>query len=171
MMSNYSIFGPYNIPIQSKPSGRRISEFDTFWNKANELRKKCGCYVFAMSSSRNLIPYYVGKTTKGFEKECFSSHKMEKYNEALSEYKKGQPVMFFVVHPIRKGKLNEREIGGIEDFLIQLSVARNDGLLNIKGAKQPTWSISHVIRGRKGKPSKATQKFKKMLGIDKNVAK
>ena len=166
-MNNYSVFGPYNIPIKLKPNGRRIGELDTFWNEVHELTDRCGCYVFAMSVSRGFVPYYVGKATKGFKKECFSSDKPNKYNEALSEYKRGRPVMFFVAHPIKKGKLNEREISDIEDFLIQLSIARNDALLNIKGTKQPEWSISHVIRGRKGKPSKAEQKFKKMLGIDK----
>ena len=40
------------------------------------------------------LPYYVGKTSKEFKKECFASHKIEKYTEILGQ--KGIPFMYFI---------------------------------------------------------------------------
>jgi hypothetical protein len=164
-MGKYIVYGPYRIPVDKRPAGRRIGDLEIFWKDANTLKKKCGCYVFGMSASGSLTPYYVGKTTRTFEKECFSSHKIEKYNEALCEYKRGRPVMFFVAALNKKGIANGRVISAIEDFLLQVGLARNEELLNIKGTKKANWSITHVVRGGFGKPTKAERKFKSMMGL------
>lgn len=167
-MSEYTVYGPYRIPVDKRPAGRRVGDLEAFWIDAISLKKKRGCYVFGMSASGGLIPYYVGKTVKIFEKECFTSHKIEKYNEALCEYKRGRPVMFFVTAPNKKGIVNGREIKIIEDFLIQVGLARNEELLNIKGTKKAKWSITHVVRGGIGKPTKAERKFKSMMRLGRD---
>jgi hypothetical protein len=73
--------------------------------------------------------------------------------------------MFFVTAPSKKGVANGREIKTIEDFLIQVGLARNEELLNIKGTKKAKWSIAHVVRGGIGKPTKTERKFKSMMGL------
>jgi hypothetical protein len=90
---------------------------------------------------------------------------MEKYNEGLARYMRGLPVMYFVVQPADRGPVNEREIKDVEHFLIQLGVAKNPDLLNIRGVQQPRWSISCVVRGQQGRPSEAGKGFAKMMGI------
>ena len=164
-MSEYTVFGPYRIPVDKKYVGRRIGDFAAFWDTASDFKDMVGCYVFGMSAGKGIVPYYVGKTTKCFEAECFTSHKTEKYNEALSEYKRGRPVMFFVTAFKKKGKMNRKEIHLMEDFLIQVGLARNEQLLNIKGTKQERWSITHIVRGGIGKPTKPEGKFKSMMGL------
>lgn len=166
-MTEYKVYGPYKVPVIKKPAGRRIGEIVDFWNtkKTRRLTKRCGIYVFGMRAGRGIVPYYVGKTTNKFEFECFQPHKLDKYNEALTEYKRGRPVIFFLARPIKRGVVKEKEIGQIEDLLIQLASVRNRELLNIKGKKRPKWSIAGVIRGTQGQPSIATKSFKKMMNM------
>lgn len=170
-MAEHNVFGQFRVPVEDKPAARRIGDPNKFWKdvqdhknkKVRSLANKCGVYVFGMRAAGGIVPYYIGKTTKSFEKECFQVHKLDKYNDALSEYKKGTPVMFFIVSP--KPAAKDGEIRLIEDFLIQLGVARNEKLLNFRGiAKPPSWSIKGVIR-HKGKPPKSAQEFKRMMNI------
>ena len=169
-MSEFTVKGPFAIPVKSTRGGARRIDAEglpDFWEDAEPSADRPGCYVFAMRAGKGFTPYYIGKATKSFAGECFTSHKVIKYNEALASYRKGRPVLFFVVHPIQKGALNKKVISKIEGFLIQLGVARNPDLLNIQNTRQDKWAIAGVVRGRRGKPSTAAQAFKKMMGIGK----
>ena len=164
-MTEYEIHGPFKVPIEKKHAGRKIGDPERFWERADHMRKKKGIYVFGMRAGKGIVPYYVGKTIKGFEKEIFHFHKLDKYNEALLEYRRGKPVLFFIARPIKRGQIKKKEVGKIEDFLIQVGVARNRDLLNVKGTKQPKWSIAGVIRANQGQPTTAAKKFKAMMNL------
>ena len=168
-MASFKINGPYPLRFEKRKGGRTLC-FDGFWEEGSEasyLGSECGCYVFAIVSGGGVQPIYIGKATKTFKQETFNPTNMYKYNHGFSEYAKGTPVMFFVVHPKQKGPTNSKEIGEIEDFLIQAGVAKNPGLQNVKGTSCPTWSIKGVIRSGVGKRSKSETSFGRMFAIHK----
>lgn len=163
-MAIFSVEGPCKVPFDDKPGGRVIVEdLAEFWNRNKKVKNAKGCYVFARRASKGFVPLYVGKTTRTFEQECFTDHKLNHYHRALADYAKGTPVMFFVYLGKAKGAPNKRDIGELEEFLIQVGRTINDRLRNIQGNDAPTWGIKGVLRGGKGKASSAAKEFKKLL--------
>lgn len=165
------VFGPFKVPSQRHKSGagRMIGrEHDIpFWNKANSplLKRKQGCYIFALRAGRGATPWYVGKAGKSFQQECFTPDKLNKYNEALFKGKKGTPVLFFVALPDKKKKIAASIIKDIETHIIRLAKDANPHILNKSKTKSPRWGIERVIRGKQGKPNSNETAFRKMLGL------
>ena len=165
-MTSFEVHGPFEVTYEKRKGGRTLV-FDDFWSEnadAIYLAEECGCYVFAIRN-RGLTPIYVGKATKTFEQETFNSTNRHKYHNGFSEYGKGTPVMYFVVHPTQKGPTNGKYIAEIEDFLIQAGVVTNPNLQNVKGTQRPRWSIKGVIRSGAGKRSDAEKQFSKLFDI------
>lgn len=160
-MTAFKVEGPFDVPMEPQVESKMVAEdvSSLFWKKHTSLKTKKGCFVFALRAGKGMTPLYVGKTNNSFEKECFTDHKLKHYNYALASYKKGTPIMFFVVYPAKKGKPNASEIGDLEDFLIQVGRRVNPDLRNIKGAAQPTWGIKGAIRGGEGKPNSSASSF------------
>lgn len=166
-MASFSVHGPFRVNFEKRKGGRTLT-FEDFWlpgSDAHYLSDECGCYVFAIRAGSGLQPIYVGKATKTFEQETFNPANKHKYHNGFSEYGKGTPLMYFVVHPHQKGRVNCKQITEIEDFLIQAAVAKNPNLQNVRGAQLPQWSIKGVIRSGVGKPSKAEVDFAKLCDI------
>lgn len=168
-MTQFTTHGPFVIPTAKLAAGRSItkSEISKFWIQNPHYASCVGCYVFGVRAGKGITPLYVGKSTKSFQTEAFEYHKLSKYLPALTSYKRGTPVMFFVVYPQKKGKLNISHITALEKFLIQQGVAANPLLLNISHAKVPRWGIAGVIRSDTKKPSDAAVSFKSLLGFKK----
>jgi len=166
-MTEYSVHGPYKIPVIKKHAGRSIGSSTDFWdnNQIAQIGNRCGVYVFGMRAGKGIVPYYVGKTTNSFANECFHPHKLVKYNEALTEYRSGRPVMFFLARPIKRGQIKKKEIKQLEDFIILIASTKNPGLLNIRSRKKPKWAIAGVIPGTQGQPSREAKKFKSMMNL------
>jgi hypothetical protein len=166
-MSTFVVHGPFEVSHEKKKGGRTLV-FDNFWEEDSEasfLRSERGCYVFAMRTGGGLQPIYVGKATKTFKQEVFNPTNKHKYHNGFSDYARGTPVMYFVVHPSQKGPTNATQIGRIEDFLIQAGVAKNPGLQNVRGVLRPKWSIKGVIRGGVGKRTEAEVEFGALFDI------
>ena len=111
-MTLYTVYGPHKIPTKRLHKGRRIEEPDEFWQQSSELeslRNRQGVYVFGMRAGLGITPYYVGKTVREFEDECFAYHKLDKYHEAINN-QAGKPVMFFIARPIGRGKIQSKQI-------------------------------------------------------------
>lgn len=164
----FEVLGPYPIPFEKRRGGRHIpSMCPDFWEAHPNVANRRGCYVFAMRAGRGFRPVYVGKAVKQtFSSECFAAHKTgEHYNPALLDTLKGTPVMFFVALPAGRGKPNAKRIADLESFLIQLGVARNPDLSNIRGRSEKQWSIRGVVRGKRGKPSASAAALKGMLHV------
>lgn len=165
-MSTFTVHGPFELDFEKRLGGRTLI-FDEFWSEgsvAAHLGGERGCYVFAISN-KILTPIYVGKATKSFKLETFNQANKHKYHSGFSGYAKGKPLMFFVVHPTQKGKTNSKQIGQIEDFLIQAGVAKNPGIQNVKGTGQPNWRIKGVVRGSAGRRRTAETSFAKLFDI------
>jgi hypothetical protein len=171
-IGSFVIHGPFKVNFENRGAGRTLV-FDDFWSKdaeAYHLAEERGCYVFAIRN-RGLTPIYVGKAAKSFKQETFNAANRYKYTDGFSEYAKGTPLIYFVVHPTQKGPTNNKEIEAIEDFLIQAGVARNPDLQNVKGALQPSWSIKGVVRSGRGKRNEAEVGFSSMFDIRPKHAK
>lgn len=116
-MTEFEVFGPYEVPTQDKLQGRYIkSGCPQFWADKESLADKRGCYVFCIRASKGFRPVYVGCTTEmSFRKESFGHHKVaDHYLPALMDVRKGTPVMFFIVPKARKGKLNAKNVKELE---------------------------------------------------------
>jgi len=167
MATIFSIEGPFEIPCYEGKGGRTITEEDgrTFWDEHDHLGGHRGCYVFGIRAGKGLTPGYVGKATRGFRQEVFSHHKLTRYQQFLADYGKGTPVLFFVVAPRRKGAPNAAHIRELEEFLIQVALAANSDLLNIKGTRTEEWGIGGVLRSGKGKPSSSAREFRRLMKL------
>jgi hypothetical protein len=99
------------------------------------------------------------------KQETFNGANRHKYHVGFSAYGKGTPVMYFVVHGTQRGQTNKKQIGEIEDFLIQAGVAKNPRLQNLQGTQQPKWSIKGVIRSGSGNRADAAKQFSKLFDI------
>jgi hypothetical protein len=165
-MPIFNVHGPFKVPVYEGKAARTVTsdEGQAFWIKNTSLAKRRGCYVFGIRSGGGVTPIYVGKATKSFKQEVFQPHKLTKYQQALADYLKGTPVLFFLAPPATKGAPNVTSIGELEEFLIQTAVLKNPDLLNVKGTKKADWGIAGIIRGGVGKPSKAAQALKSSLG-------
>jgi hypothetical protein len=166
-MAEFVIEGPYSIPFEWRP-GSRVLLHKEFWKQSRNLRAlqaERGCHVFAIRAGRGSTPLYVGKATKSFKQECLTPGNVRKLLDGLAAYAKGTPVLFFVRHPSQRGKTNEKQIGEIENFLIQNASIRNPSVQNIHGKGAPKWKIRGVVRGDKGKPRSAESKFRRLMGL------
>lgn len=166
-MTEFAVSGPKVIDVYKGVAGRIITDDNIaeFWRSNRSLATKIGCYLFAIRAGKGYAPIYVGKATKGFKQETFTPHKLSKYQQAMVDYSKATPVMFFIVYPRKKGPTNEKQIKKLEEFLIQTSVAANPDLMNIRGIKSQSWSIKGVLRSSKGPPTIDAKELKKTLNI------
>ncbi|GAA5138577.1 hypothetical protein [Alloalcanivorax gelatiniphagus] len=166
-MTSFTVDGPHEIEWENRKGGRQLV-FDNFWNdgsKASHLAAERGCYVFVIRSGGGLTPVYIGQASVSFKQETFNPSNRHKYQNGFSNYAKGTPLMYFVVHPNQQGVTNKTQITEIEDFLIQAGVAANTELQNVKGTQKPKWSIKGVIRSGVGKRSSAEVEFRKIFNL------
>jgi hypothetical protein len=166
-MTEFTVVGPLGVSYYSGKGGRTIRDEDVekFWDTYRRYKKRRGCFVFAMRAGKGFTPGYVGKATKKLQQEVFAHHKLTRYQQFLAEYARGTPVMFFILAPERQGKPNNSQIGQVEKYLIDLALTANPDLLNEKGRNRAKWGIKGVIRGGKGKTSRGTKDFRRMLDI------
>lgn len=164
----FTAHGPFDVPVESGATGRRFL-LDEVWRNDPQLEalaRRCGCYVFAVRGVKGIItPHYVGLTRKRFDREVFNRTNLPKYLSALSDHRRGRPVLFIIAHP-HQAKINGTYIGEVENFLIQAGWARNPALQNKKGIHRPKWLIRGVIRSI-GKPSQAARQLRSVMGIRK----
>jgi len=167
MKTVFSVEGPFEVPCYQGKASRIVTEenADEFWAQYTELGRKRGCYVFGIRAGKGFTPGYVGKATKSFGQEVFTHHKLTRYQLILADYLRGTPILYFLCLPKKAGKPNESHMGQLEKFLIQVGVAANPDLLNIKGTKMEEWGITGVLRGGHGKPKKSARSFAQMMKI------
>jgi len=162
----FSVLGPFRVPFDEGKAAKVVAARHgvTFWKAHLSVATRRGCYVFGIRAGGGATPWYVGKATKSFKQETFTPHKLSKYAEALANSLKGTPIMYLIAVEKRKGPVPKASIDEVEEFLIQVGVAANPELLNVKGTKKATWSIRGVVR-TKGKPSKAASDFKRIMKL------
>jgi hypothetical protein len=171
----YDVYGAFEIPMNDR---RRIerTEIRNFWGTAEldceGIADGVGCYVFGIRSSGgpNVVSWYVGKTSKSFRQECFQPHKLLHYNEALSEYKRGRPMLFLLPKLTGKGKLSKNggtaDIDYLEKYLISTAINANQNLYNIKDTKiLRELSVVGIYRSQKGAWHSSSQSLKRTLKL------
>ncbi len=165
----YTVRGPYEIHCVKGKCGRFVDEGEAkedFAEKAGDYKNRIGVYVFGVHRKGGAVPWYVGKTTRGFIDEIFSSNNVKKYNKVLIE--SGKPVVFLIVHPKLgrgRGVPATKQIGEIEDFFVKLCYEKNKALLNKQLIPKVTrWVVKGVI-GTPGRAGKTAERFKKMVGL------
>lgn len=167
--TTFSVLGAFKVPYHQGKAGRSITDenIKEFWKKTPAIAKARGCYVFGVRAAKGSTPGYVGKASKSFKQEVFGFHKIVRYQQFLTDYLKGTPILFFLVAGTKTGTPNKSHIKELEDYLIQIGVAANPDLLNIKGTKVEEWGIAGILRASKGKPSKAARDFKRLMKLGK----
>lgn len=163
----FDIYGPFKIPCYRGRAGRAIdrNQLPQFWARHKAIAGCQGCYVFAIQAGKGYTPIYVGKATRSFERECFTYHKLDRYHRCLVDYVRGTPIMFFLVLPKTRGKVNVRLIGELESYLITLGETANPRLSNVRGRSREGWGIRGVVRGGHGKPGPAARKFRRLMEL------
>ena len=138
-------YGPF--PMPKSATKRRIDKDSQkdFWfkrdTKYNGLSYAVGCYIFSIRRSGGRpVPWYVGKTEKYYRSECFDSHKLEHFNNALDE-NSGTPLLTLIAKRTPGGNfanpsVNEHlDIQFLEKHLIALAIRCNPELKNKKDTR------------------------------------
>ncbi len=165
MTTLFTVTGPIKVLYYQGKAGHTITDDNVkeFWKSHASIGQQRGCYVFGMRAGKGLTPAYVGKATKNFKQEVFAPQKLAKYQQFLADYQKGTPIIFFLIPPKKRGAPNAPHMGELETFLIQIGIAANSSLLNIKGTQAEQWGITGILRGSKGKPSISASQFRKLM--------
>lgn len=156
---------PYDLAngikrINKKQARKKMKEF-------REYTDERGCYVFGIRAGKGCTPIYVGKAAKqALRTEVFSADKLEKFNNALFRYRKGTPVVAFVVPEKKRGVPPASLIDEMEGVLIQRAYAKNRKIENENGIYLCGWFIAGAINRGKGKPTEKSKAFCQLVGID-----
>jgi len=155
---NYSICGPQEILRKNRLIDNSNEAKSEYWKKIEKceegLSDACGCYVFSLQNK----PWYIGMASKqSYAQECFTHHKINLYNQALSQYKRAVPVLYFLAKMTPSGNFSQPSINGhydiefLEKMLIGMGINRNSDLMNIKGTKLlRELNIPGIINTKKG---------------------
>jgi hypothetical protein len=166
----YQTFGPFLIASNQDLSSIAIA--NDFWDEVEEthpgLRSAIGVYVFVKHATKKsfLVPWYVGKTEKGFEKR-FRQHK-KLFAKLLQ--RNGRTAVFLIARIRRNSPkfmgqrktLPSNEI--LETMLIERCLHLNAKLYNaskvkfVKGLVVPGF-----INQASGKPNLAARQFRSVL--------
>lgn len=135
------------------------------------LSQACGCYIFAIKASRGTLPWYVGKAERQtFAKECFSSHKIVHFNNAIAG-RKGKPVIMFIPQLTKTGNFRKptstprKAISELESLLIGMAISRNPKILNTRGTRMlRELTVEGFINSERGKGGSAARALRGILG-------
>lgn len=175
---NYSTHGPFKLKKGKNGliDGHDKIRISAFWDNVRKddpgLSFACGCYLFAINAAKGVKPWYVGCTGgQNFEHECFTSHKLNIYNQAIAN-RKCTPVLFFIaertkngkfVKP-RKGKQKHSANNYLESLLIGASIDKNPQLKNIQKTKYlKNMCVPGFLNSPQRRPMKSESELKKAL--------
>lgn len=168
---------PIEIPRQDK--GLIASDkhsLNDFWDRVDAeleegLSGAIGCYLFSIRAGKGSLPWYVGCAERqSFRKECFTSHKLLHYNQAIVK-RKGTPLLTFVakytpgeklIHPTGS---RHRDIQFLETLLISSSLRRNASLYNARDTKLlREMIVPGLLNTPAGKTSSSIAQFRALIG-------
>src|ERR1035437_2519542 len=118
-MPVFQVEGPFEVPTYPGKAAKIVDSeaLADFWDSAEGVGRRRGCYLFAVRAGKGFRPIYVGRATKSFKQEIFTPHKLEKYQRCMADFKKGTPVIFFLLAPAAKGAPNRTAIAELEEYL------------------------------------------------------
>jgi len=170
---HYCVYGPFEVPRNQRLVSRESGDKQRFWDDvdaaATGLADACGCYVFIIRKRA----WYIGMAEKqGFRNECFESHKIVLYNEAL-QARTGRPQMILIARMTpqdrfaKPSKNGRRDISLLEKLIIGMALRRNPSLQNVRGTKLlREMKVPGVLNTGRGEArAKSVQALKKSLGL------
>ena len=167
---------PIEIPRQS--GGLIAADKDSlsgFWSRVEEtqegLSSGIGCYIFSIRAGKGALPWYVGMAGRqSFKKECFTSHKLVHYINAIAN-RKGTPLLTLVAKYTPKGKIinptgnDHRDICFLETMLISNCLSRNPNLFNARDTKlYREMIVPGLLNTPKGKSVSSVLEFRALVG-------
>lgn len=172
-MKEYGVFGPLTIP-RTRRGGIDDDKLRDFWQQVEEkfapgLKKASGCYIFGTRAGKGATPWYVGKATKSFEKECFTDRNLRNYDKVLDE-RKGTPILYLLARRTPGGKfqreLRDQEARKLENFLIDHCLSANGKLLNKQGTDfVRNTQIPGLLNSPPGPHSKEAKSLRRLLNL------
>jgi len=173
-------FSPHrSIEIQRQKNGLIAADKESlaaFWARVETelgdgLSGAIGCYIFSIRAGKGALPWYVGLAEKqSFRKECFTSHKLVHYNNAIAK-RKGTPLLTLIAKCTPKGKLinptgNEhRDVQFLETMLISTCLGRNADLYNVRDTKLlREMVVPGLLNTPQGKVTASVAEFRALIG-------
>jgi hypothetical protein len=134
-----------------------------FWREVGSGKRR-GVYVFAVRASKGWKPLYVGRTKKQNFQKRIGQHADEhgRFNRILKNVNRGSPWLFLIGR-VGKGNKSNSAIDELEIDFINMAFERNEKLDNDRGLSDPKYLVQG-FDGRRGKPSKAVQNLKTVIG-------
>lgn len=176
-------FFPYE-PVEIPRNSNRLIAADAasmkdFWAEAERhleegVSAAVGCYIFSIRAGKGSLPWYVGCAEKqSFRKECFTSHKLNHFNNAVAS-RQGRPMLTLVAKLTPRERFakpsgnGHRDIQLLENMLIATCVQRNSELFNVRDTKLlREMSVPGLINNSLGKDPERVRQFRKLLGTSK----
>jgi hypothetical protein len=170
----YTIHGPFRVHKHKGLVDQRKQAKRNFWEEVEEVERglpsACGCYLFAIKAAKGIRPWYVGLTRKKtFENECFATHKINIYNQALTG-RKGTPLLFLIARRTGKGKFSRlskngyRDIAYLEGIMIGAVLNKNRHLMNtMRTQLLKNMCVPCLVNTPKGRPTQPEKDFKRAI--------
>ena len=173
----YNVCGPFEVPRGATGLIDMSREpKKAFWKdverRSEGLSGACGCYIFGIKSGRGLLPQYVGRTRGNtFKGECFTPHKLNHYNAAVTA-SSGRPMIFFLPKVTPGGAFaristnGHRDIDFLESYLIGVALERNANLLNKKDTKfLREMEVRGILNDSRGRPTNSAMALRSAMGL------
>lgn len=168
-----------SIEIERQSNGLIATDKESllaFWSRVDEelqegLSGAIGCYIFSIRAGKGVLPWYVGLAEKqSFRKECFTSHKLVHYNNAIAN-RKGTPLLTLVAKYTPGGRIinptgsGHRDIQFLETMLISNCLGRNADLYNIRDTKFiREMVVPGLLNTPQGKAATSVTDFRFLIG-------
>jgi len=167
--------------FEIEKSGNKLIDHDKaalkrLWESVDEdfgdfISRGVGVYIFSIKAGKGILPWYVGMAEKQpFCMECFGSHKLLHYNNAIAA-RKGTPVITLIAKMTAGGKLakpsknGHKDIQLLETMLIGSCLKRNSELMNIKDTKHlREMVVPGYLNNPKGRDTKRIKSLQEIIG-------
>lgn len=147
-----------------------------FWSRVETeleegLSGAIGCYIFSIRAGKGALPWYVGLAERqSFRKECFTSHKLVHYNNAIAS-RRGTPLLTLVAKYTPRGRIinptgsQHRDIQFLEAMLVSNCLGRNENLYNVKDTKLlREMVVPGLLNTPAGKAPSSVAQFRTLIG-------
>lgn len=174
-----NFFPHSSIEIKRQSNGLIAADKEslaTFWSRVETelgdgLSGAIGCYIFSIRAGKGCLPWYVGLAEKqSFRKECFTSHKLVHYNNAIAK-RKGTPLLTLIVKYTPSGKIINPtgnvhcDVQYLETMLIANCLGRNADLYNVRDTKLlREMVVPGLLDNPQGKASASVSDFMSLIG-------
>jgi hypothetical protein len=174
-----NFFPHTSIEIPRQSNGHIAADKESlglFWERVESeleegLSGAIGCYILSIRAGKGALPWYVGLAVKqSFRKECFTSHKLVHYNDAITG-RKGRPLLTLIAKYTPNWKIvsptgnAHRDIQFLEKMLISNCLSRNPNLYNVRDTKLLREMVVHgLLNTPQGKARQSVSEFQALVG-------